>query len=109
MSTTSPSKAARRLLALAKYRAKKQGVLFDLTADDIHIPHVCPALGIRLVRNIGGRSQSAASPTLDRITPALGYVRGNVIVLSSKANAIKQNASPKELERVAAFCRQLVA
>lgn len=106
---TRPSKEARRLLALAKHRAKKQGVPFDLSAEDIHIPHVCPALGIRLKRNLGGRSQSAASPTLDRIKPDLGYIRGNVIVLSAKANAIKQNATPKELERVASFCRQLVA
>lgn len=106
---TLPSKAARRLLALAKHRAKKQGVAFDLSVDDIHIPHVCPALGIRLKRNLGGRCQSAASPTLDRIKPEGGYVRGNVIVLSAKANTIKHNAGPDELERVAAFCRQLVA
>lgn len=106
---TSPSKAARRLLALAKHRAKKQGVPFDLSAEDVHIPHICPALGIRLQRNLGGRSQSASSPTLDRVVPSRGYVRGNVIVLSAKANAIKQNAGPDELEAVAAFCRQLVA
>lgn len=99
---------ARRLVSLAKYRAKKNGIPFDLAAGDVHVPEFCPALGLRLERNVGGRAQGKRSPTLDRIDPKKGYVRGNVIVLSAKANQMKSTGTPEELERVAAFVRQLV-
>jgi len=64
-------------------------------------------LGIRLRPNTTGRSPWAASPSLDRIDPKKGYVRGNIIVLSHLANTIKSHATPDELETVAAFVRQL--
>ena len=101
-------RARGRLVALAKHRARKAGTPFDLSPNDFHIPARCPALGIRLVRNIGGRTSHDASPTLDRINPRRGYVPGNVIVISRKANTIKSNSTPRELERVASFVRQLV-
>lgn len=104
-----PSSLAKYLIRLARRRALKQGLPFDLTPEDIHVPEFCPALGIRLERNVGGRAQGKRSPTLDRIDPRKGYVRGNVIVLSAKANQMKSTGAPEELERVAAFVRQLVS
>ena len=41
------------------------------------------------------------SPTLDRIVPSLGYVPGNVVVISHKANSIKSNATAAEIRAVA--------
>lgn len=37
-------------------------------------------------------------PSLDKIIPKLGYVKGNVWVVSNKANRIKSNATIEELE-----------
>ena len=37
------------------------------------------------------------SPTLDKIIPERGYVKGNVQVISHKANSMKRNASLDEL------------
>jgi hypothetical protein len=99
---------SRRLVSLAKHRAKKNNIPFDITFEDVHVPEFCPALGLRLERNVGGRAQGKRSPTLDRIDPKKGYVRGNVIVMSAKANQMKSTGTPEELERVAAFVRQLV-
>lgn len=70
------------------------------------IPDFCPVLGLPLYRNSGGAAQGPNSPSLDRVNPALGYVRGNVKVISSKANAIKSNATPEELLRVAAYYQE---
>ncbi|WP_285401044.1 hypothetical protein [Luteibacter sp. ME-Dv--P-043b] len=70
------------------------------------IPDFCPVLGLPLYRNSGGAAQGPNSPSIDRINPALGYVRGNVKVISSKANAIKSNATPEELLRVAAYYQE---
>jgi hypothetical protein len=74
--------------------------------EDIVIPLHCPVLGLPLYRNSGGAAQGPNSPSLDRIDPSLGYVQGNVKVISSRANAIKSNASPEELLRVAAYYQE---
>jgi hypothetical protein len=70
------------------------------------IPDHCPILGLPLYRNVGGRAQGPNSPTIDRINPALGYVRGNVRVISARANSIKSDSTPEELLRVAAYMQE---
>jgi hypothetical protein len=77
-----------------------------LDVDDVTIPAFCPVLGLPLFRNQGGKAQGPNSPTIDRIIPALGYVRGNVRVISSRANSIKSDSTPEELLRVAAYMQE---
>ena len=95
----------RKMFSHAKSRAKQLNVPFDLRRDDIVIPTFCPALGIPLIRGAGKLHDG--SPTLDRHIPEAGYVRGNVTVISHKANRIKNNATVLELEAVAAWIRSL--
>lgn len=83
--------------------AKKRGLTFDIEVSDIVIPDACPLLGIPLSHGVG--HSHAASPSLDRIDPSKGYVKGNVWVISSRANAIKNDATPDELERIAKAVR----
>ena len=90
------------LMCLARDRAKAKGVPFSLTADDFDIPEFCPVLGIKLATGTG-RGPAPHSPTLDRIDLRLGYVAGNVQVISSRANAMKNDANPDELRRFAAW------
>jgi hypothetical protein len=89
-----------------KSRAKSRGIAFSLSVDDIKIPTVCPLLGIPLHRGVGVPCDS--SPSLDKVIPSLGYVKGNVQVISQKANAMKQNATLEEFELVARNWRRLV-
>ena len=97
----------RRMLAGAKMRAKQQGVPFSITADDIVIPDVCPVLGIELV--LGQERASNSSPSLDKIIPALGYVPGNCLVVSNRANTLKNNATIQELQALASYYTNLVS
>lgn len=83
-----------------------KGLPFNITKNDIEVPELCPALGIPLARARGAVSPN--SPSLDRIVPELGYTRGNVAVISVRANAIKQNATPQELEAVASWYRRVL-
>lgn len=92
---------AKELIGAAKRRAKKAGLPFNITFEDIPIPPVCPVLGIPLKRNKDKMRFDSA--TVDRIVPALGYVKGNVIVISLKANAIKNNGTPEEILKVGYF------
>lgn len=90
-----------QLLISAKFRAKKNNLPFDLEIDDIIIPEYCPILEIKLERKEYGKGGSFQpnSPSLDKIIPNLGYVKGNIIVISMKANAMKSNATKEELTK----------
>ena len=92
------------LLYRAKERAKKNGLDFDLTISDINIPLACPVLGIPLAH--GGRL-SPNSPSIDRIDNTKGYVRGNIVVVSLRANLLKKDATLDELQRLAKFYANL--
>lgn len=90
----------RILLSNAKQRAKESGVPFDLDLEDIFIPVICPILGLTLSPNSGG-TPGHTSPSLDRIKPTLGYIKGNVRVISWRANNLKRDATYAELRLVA--------
>lgn len=81
----------------AKGRARKNNISFDLEFSDIVYPKVCPILSIPIERNAGHKSYSGRSPSLDRIDPKKGYTKGNVQVISQKANVMKNDATPEEL------------
>lgn len=87
----------------ARTRARREGLPFNLTQYDIEIPEVCPALGLPLAKGDGKIAPN--SPTLDRLRPEAGYVKGNVSVISSLANRIKQNATVEQVEAVAQWMR----
>lgn len=81
-----------------KARAAKLGVEFAVLREDYPIPDVCPALNISL-----DRSDRNHTPSLDRIDNSKGYVPGNVVVVSCKANTIKRDLSLGELQQLAGF------
>jgi hypothetical protein len=60
------------------------------------------------MRNNGGKAVPN-SPSIDRIDPERGYVKGNIKIISFRANQIKSDASHQELKLVAAYVgRELV-
>lgn len=87
-------------------RAKKLGIPFNLTLEDVKHPEVCPILGITLKRNTGGNRPLGNSPSIDKINPKLGYVKGNVQVISQRANIMKNDATVEELQRFAEWVRK---
>lgn len=97
------------ILGNIRTRAKKAGIPCTITVEDIRPPEFCPVLGIRLQRGNGRESGPLPnSPAVDRIVPELGYVPGNVLVVSHLANCIKQNAQPDQIRRVADFYERLL-
>lgn len=86
-----------RLWLNAKYRASKLGLPFDITPEDVVIPETCPYLDIVLTNEHGHGFPLPTNVSLDRIVPERGYVKGNIQVLSVKANTMKNNASIQEL------------
>lgn len=64
------------------------------------IPARCPVMGTKFTRTIGlGVDQTNIS--IDRINPKLGYVMGNLQVISALANRMKRDANQRELKQFA--------
>lgn len=85
----------KNLFQQARYRAKTKNIPFDIEISDIIIPETCPILGLPLKKSIDGNRD--LSPSLDRIDNAKGYVKGNIQVISSKANTMKSTADKDDL------------
>lgn len=77
--------------------ARSRGFNHNIEPSDIVIPTHCPILGIEL--KPGENARRSHSPSLDRIDNSRGYVKGNVWVISCKANTMKSDATPEELRR----------
>jgi hypothetical protein len=86
----------------AKTRAKRDGVPFDITPADIVIPENCPIFGTPLIiaENGKGKGPTDNSPSLDKRIPSLGYVKGNVEVISFKANRLKSSNTKETLSKL---------
>jgi hypothetical protein len=87
------------MLCSARVRAKKAGRDCTIGLEHIVIPTHCPLLGIEIIPG-ATREQLPHAPSLDRIDSSLGYVPGNVWVISHRANRIKTDATIEELEMV---------
>tara|TARA_R110002167_G_scaffold343344_3_gene552349 strand:- start:62 stop:526 length:465 start_codon:yes stop_codon:yes gene_type:complete len=84
------------ILSNIKQRCKKKDIPFNLTIEDIVIPEFCPIMEVPLKR--GYKDNYDNSPTVDRIIPHKGYIRGNVRVISMMANRLKSNATEEQLK-----------
>ena len=96
------------LLKGAKQRAKKKGRAFTIAAQDIlevwPLGGRCPVLGIVLETGLGKRGEG--SPSLDRIDSTKGYEVGNIAVISWRANALKNNGSADEHQKITDWMRE---
>jgi hypothetical protein len=88
----------------AKVRAALKNLAFDLTSDYVEsiTPDGCPVFNEQFLF-IGNKTMQPFSASLDRLDPTKGYVQGNVVVVSMKANSIKNAYGSKEVLAVGAW------
>jgi hypothetical protein len=86
------------LFRCTKARAKSLGIDFNLDLEDVQVPELCPICKIPLFFSAEGRADN--TPSMDRIDPTKGYVKGNVGVISWRANRCKNNMSKEDIERL---------
>lgn len=89
-------------------RVKGTDIAFTITEKDVIIPTHCPVLGIPLLikPSMKDRERSAV---IDRINPKRGYVPGNIVVISYRANRIKSDATLKELKALVRWLKGVKA
>lgn len=96
------SSSVKYLLRQAKNNSKKKNIEFSIDQADIIIPEFCPVLNIPLSFEVGGDN----SPSIDRIDSSKGYIKGNVKVVSWRANNLKSNAQIWELENIIKYMKE---
>lgn len=86
-----------------RFTAKTRKLKFSLAVEDIVIPTHCPILGIPIGVLMDDKDNAAS---VDRIHPARGYVPGNIVVISLRANMLKRDLTPREVCKFADFYRK---
>ena len=96
------------MLREARRRAKERGVEFNIRPDQIEWPGdgLCPIKGVLLEKNKG--LVMANSPSLDRVHSHLGYIPGNVRVLSWRMNNLKGDLTTEEAENLLLYMKGLL-
>jgi len=90
-----------QLLRSARQRAKQKGMECTITQNDIHIPELCPVFKVPLVK------RTEYAPSLDRIDNTKGYIPENIVVVSRKANIMKNNGSVEDLRMLVEYYSKL--
>ena len=85
-----------------KQAGTRRNIDVDLSVDDIEMPTHCPIFGFKLNYDTNIKDDPA-SPSIDRINNDLGYVRGNIITCSRRANSLKKDATVDEMEKLYRF------
>lgn len=83
------------LLQSIKERCAEKNLEFNITAKDIVVPEICPVLKTEF------KVRTPAAISVDRIDSSKGYIKGNIQVISRKANTMKNNATKEELLKFA--------
>lgn len=90
--------------------SRKNRIPFTIEYDEIEQPEFCPVLGIKLIYEWGGKSghhlRNPNKATLDKLVPELGYVPGNVFIISWRANKLKSNMTIDELEKILNYMKR---
>lgn len=88
----------------ARKRAKDSGYEFNITIDDMMpFPTHCEILGLELDYKVFGNARPENTASLDKVIPDLGYTKGNVRIISHKANRLKSDLDFDTIEKIKAY------
>lgn len=100
----------KQILAGIRHRCNKKGWKYDLDIDFILsiAPNICPIFGIKFTfLENKNNEQLWSSPSIDRIDNNKHYLKDNVIVISRRANTIKNCSNLEELRKLSEFYTNL--
>jgi hypothetical protein len=99
------------ILHTCRASAASRGFEFSITKEDIGtLPTHCPVLGIELdYSRSGPKYNRQNAPSLDRWDNTKGYIPGNVVVISWRANWLKHDGTIAELEAVLHYMKHGIA
>lgn len=107
-----PEDPRQLLIDRSRIRARAKGAIYLIDVNDITMPLTCKYLGIPLdwgpasMRTTVGPRPRINAPSIDRIDSTLGYIPGNVQVISYLANVMKSTAT---VEQLRAFAKGIIS
>lgn len=90
----------KRIFNRTKARAKRNGIGFTITLEDIILPDMCPVFKKPFIYGDVNWTYS-----IDRTDNENGYHPGNVVIMSNLANRLKNSASADDLQKVVDYLR----
>ncbi len=102
---TDLERAQRAYYSRKKENSKRGKWEFSIAFNDVIWNTHCPILGIEINWFADFRQEN--SPSLDRINPKEGYIPGNVVLISWRANRIKNDGSAAEHLKIAEFLNKI--
>lgn len=91
----------KRLWQQAKSRSKKLSREFTIVESDIRIPEVCPVFHVPF-SNV---PRSPYAPSIDRLDSKRGYTPDNIIIMTVRANLLKNDGTIREFEALLTFLK----
>jgi hypothetical protein len=96
-----------QMLSNSRIRAKKKGILHNLSTDYLRQiwpkNNICPVLGRKFEMGYKLGKTKSFAPSLDRINNKKGYEIGNVVIVSDIVNRIKSDIELKDMIKIAKF------
>jgi hypothetical protein len=93
-----------------KQYAKLNGQRHNIVLEDLpEIPEYCPVfpwIKLKVRRSVGSGARNPSAPSADRIDSSKGYVKGNIRIISWRANELKNNGTLREFLALAKDARK---
>lgn len=87
-----------------KANANQRGISFTILIGEIDWATHCPVFGCKLVYNkVGTKFLAHNWATIDRLDPNKPYEKGNVVVMSYRANRLKADGTLDEFKHLVKF------
>lgn len=83
-----------KIWSRAKSRAQLKGLDFDLEVEDIVVPDYCPVFKTPM-----------DIPSIDRHDPNKGYTKDNIVIMSNRANVLKNDGTIEEFEKLLEYLK----
>jgi predicted Rdx family selenoprotein len=90
----------KRIWFVSKTNSRRTGMIHTIEVSDIPSPEKCVYTGMILNYSPGRRkkhSEYQNTASIDRIDPRLGYIEGNIQIITMQANRMKNDATIEEL------------
>lgn len=97
----------REKFRVKKANAVRSGKEWSVDFGELVFPEYCPILGIKL--DYFSEKMKEDSVSFDRIDSSKGYISGNVLVVSWRANRIKNDGTAEEHKKIYEFMQKTLA